>query len=515
MTAQDIAASHLQKVITRSRAAGKAQLPTIKELARDAGVSRMTMWHALARERSAGAIESCRGRRIRLTGPSPFPRTSAGNPGGRRWRRLADDLELSALSGTWNPGGDIPAVKELLGRYGVSSRTLQRALSDLVGRRVLQRYGKGYRVPVRSGLHQGTATVVLLASGSGGVPGLPTPRSHDHIRLLESECARAGVRLSVMTPDEFLTGPEPVTLRGEGVQRLRRNPPLGVLLWRTAIAASHFPIIATFVRGLSLPTAILDETGDAAEVLGPAPWPSLRVLSMAVSPLAGEEVGRYLLSLGHRRIAFVSTHHSAWGHSAWRLGGLRTVYAAAGLPDGVREFTIGEGEYVGDLVAYARMVQDAGDLLRTSGSLLPAKMVDDIRAVADGLRESLQPVEGQPGWRSMRDLLEGVVADPGITAWVGDADPTALVCLDFLRSRGVKVPQEVSVIGLDDGMGALLRNMTSYNFNGSGAMRAMVAHVLGATGRRSPDTGLVPMELPGRIVERGTTARVPANRGRT
>jgi hypothetical protein len=343
---------------------------------------------------------------------------------------------------------------------------------------------------------------------------LPTPRSQDHIRLLEAECSRSGVRLSIMTPDMLVHGFAPAQLDRAGLRRLQHDPPLGFLLWRAAMPPEHFCAIAALLRKQARPIAVLDETGDAAELLKPHSWPSLRVLSMAVSPLSGEEVGRYLLGLGHRRIAFVSTRHTGRGHSLWRLSGLRTVYTAAGLADGVQAFTAGEGDVLGDLVSYARLVQSAGDSIVASGSVFPAAMVESMGRAVEGLRQHLrQAVQGQSGWRSLADLFARVLADREVTAWVGDADPTALECLDFLRSRGVKVPQQVSVIGFDDGMAALLRSLTSYNFNGAGAIRAMMAHVLASPReRRAQQRAGQVSELAGRIVERGTTARAPARR---
>jgi DNA-binding transcriptional regulator YhcF (GntR family) len=509
--ARDRALAFLRHVTKECAHAGQRYLPTIDELAAGAGVSRMVMWHALGRLRTDGDLESGRGRRIRVSRGAPYPSPVVlTSTGGRRWARLAASLEHAILSGTWQAGEQLPSHKDLLGRYGANYRTVRRALQLLVERRVVECHGGHYRVPPRSGSHLRGETVVLVTAGLNGVPVLPAARSHDHIRLLESECARCGLRLTVVTPDSFAAMPEPVVMDGDSVRWFQRDPPLGVLLWYLAFPPAHFVKITGFLRDLRLPVAILDEMGDAASQIGPHPWPQMRTFTMAVSPLAGEEVGRYLLSLGHRRIAFVSTRHS-WqrGHSVWRLAGLRSVYAAAGLPDGVRDFTTGEDDFLGDLVAFSRLVQAAGDSILAAGSALPADIFRSAGGLVDALRTHLhREVEVQTPWHSLRALLDRAAAEPQVTAWVGDADATALACLDYLRSRGVRVPEDISVVGFDDGMGALLRNMTSYNFNGSGVMQAMVAHVLTSPQKRSAGPAQPrPTELPGRVVERGTTAK--------
>jgi len=68
-----------------------------------------------------------------------------------------------------------------------------------------------------------------------------------------------------------------------------------------------------------------------------------------------------------------------------------------------------------------------------------------------------------------------------------------------------RVPQDISVIGFDDGLEASLTRLTSYSFNGAAVMHAMLDHVL--SGGRSPLLRGVrhPIEVPGAIVVRQTT----------
>ena len=64
---------------------------------------------------------------------------------------------------------------------------------------------------------------------------------------------------------------------------------------------------------------------------------------------------------------------------------------------------------------------------------------------------------------------------------------------------GVEVPDDISVAGFDDSIAALMFGLTTYNFNGAGAARAMLSHILNPL----PVTGVT--EIPGAVVERRTT----------
>ena len=104
-------------------------------------------------------------------------------------------------------------------------------------------------------------------------------------------------------------------------------------------------------------------------------------------------------------------------------------------------------------------------------------------------------------------------AEPGVTAWVGADDPTALLALDWCREHGVRVPGDLSIVGFDDSEEALGAGLTSYNFNQETTVRAMIAHVVGRRQQRLPDTPPgEPIELPGFVSERSTCG--PARSGR-
>jgi len=107
-------------------------------------------------------------------------------------------------------------------------------------------------------------------------------------------------------------------------------------------------------------------------------------------------------------------------------------------------------------------------------------------------------------------LLQAAFGEGGATAWVAADDDTALPCLDFLESHGVRVPDDISVAGFDDSLDGFMRGLTTYNYVGPAYVRAMLRHVLSPGSPESGGSGNCPVELPGVVVPRHTTG--PARR---
>jgi DNA-binding LacI/PurR family transcriptional regulator len=87
---------------------------------------------------------------------------------------------------------------------------------------------------------------------------------------------------------------------------------------------------------------------------------------------------------------------------------------------------------------------------------------------------------------------------------VADSDGFALDALAFLAARGVRVPQDISVVGFDDSLEASFYRLSSYNFNGAAVAEAMLAHVMAPSRAPGPSQAA---EIEGSVTERATTAR--------
>ncbi|WP_320064159.1 LacI family DNA-binding transcriptional regulator [Micromonospora sp. RTGN7] len=152
---------------------------------------------------------------------------------------------------------------------------------------------------------------------------------------------------------------------------------------------------AAFTTLLNEKLAAYEATGGRVAVIGRHDHFGDAV--MPANAAGGELIGRELLRLGHREIGVVA--------------GPRVLTTITDRLTGLRRALAGEGrELPEERVRYADFSRDGGA-------------------------------------RATADLLE---ASPGLTAVVALNDSMAVGALALLRSRGILVPRDVSVVGFDD-----------------------------------------------------------------
>ncbi len=212
------------------------------------------------------------------------------------------------------------------------------------------------------------------------------------------------------------------------------------------IAPSIGNPVVPALRERGVPFALVGDTGEDTAL------PCADVANVA----GGEQSAQYLLAQGHRRIAFLGGPDFV--HSALeRQQGFRRALAAAGIP------------------------------------VRPEWVVQDL-VRAGGQAERLH----------------------GIMAVRGDARPTAVLCwndgsaqeaIETLHEMGLRVPEDVSVIGFDDDAPALALGLTTfrqpYNEIGRCAIEILAAQVR----RERMETPRV--LLPATLVVRGTVGPPP------
>jgi DNA-binding LacI/PurR family transcriptional regulator len=55
---------------------------------------------------------------------------------------------------------------------------------------------------------------------------------------------------------------------------------------------------------------------------------------------------------------------------------------------------------------------------------------------------------------------------PDISAWVTSEDQLAVVgALPFLKAKGIKIPEEISIVAFNDSIDAAFNDLTSYSFD--------------------------------------------------
>ncbi|MBD3243278.1 MAG: hypothetical protein GF331_21995 [Chitinivibrionales bacterium] len=394
---------------------------------------------------------------------------------------------------------------ELRARYGVGHASLRTALESLRADRVLEHHGRGFRIPPLTAHAPYTTVVFVGKTRAMDIMTDLAPRSQQLWRALEDRCSHGGVRLVVRSVEDMLERPSP------GGHLERPGVLAGYLVRNLDLPARHATRLLSTLASSRRPVALADELGEAEDFARKVPSRRLQVFSLAHSAGAGYELGRHLLSLGHRRLAFFSPYHAAdW--SSNRLIGLRTAGEQAGPGIDVRAFV---GTELADDFALR-------DFARTSDAFV--KLCNALRT----FRRRANPESDEPDDAFVRDpafgyvlrhvmayvmspLFRQALADRSITVWVGANDAVALAAAGFLtRERAGtdgRPVNDISVAGFDNTFGAIAADLTSYDFNVGALADAMLRHVLNpgrAIGRKTRE----PVEVSGLVVCRGSVARV-------
>jgi len=480
--------------------AGRApvRLPTVRQLAAEIGVNPATVAKAAGRLARLGLLTVRHGAGIYVvkaeTG-SPAPVVQAEIEEKDRSQSIRDLIAGDILAGRLAPGSMLPTAKELCSTYRANHRTVRRALRELAQTSAVVPHGRGFRV--LSARAEAPGATITLLTPTGHLPNLNATysRASELWRTLERQCLRLKLRLEWC--------PHWHVLEGRYRAGIRRGT-LGYILWVTSgMPTERLTTLIRTVARSGKPIAVLDQH-DPRGIARLSPWPSqVCVFSLTSNHAAGRAVGATLLGLGHRRAAFFSAHTAAqWG--AERLAGVREALSPGKSSDTVSAYCLppqDDWSTVHELVArdpqYRRLLTAIDDMRR--------KLNPDLRDDLELDPQIEQLMRAQYLSRAMMPLFATAIADPGITAWIAENDELGYAVLDALERRGISAGRDISVVGFDDLAPSFSYQLTSYDFNVSAAVVALVDFVVGG-GRKPPGSrgegGWV--EVPGLLVERSS-----------
>jgi DNA-binding LacI/PurR family transcriptional regulator len=111
---------------------------------------------------------------------------------------------------------------------------------------------------------------------------------------------------------------------------------------------------------------------------------------------------------------------------------------------------------------------------------------------------------GSPGNRQNLSRFSVAFEKTKATAWVCQEDKTALGAVSFLRSHGIRVPEDISVVGFENWREAYEQHLTTYDFNMAGMVRQALLMILDENlFQNKPAIS----EVDGYVVERRTTRK--------
>jgi hypothetical protein len=415
---------------------------------------------------------------------------------------LAAEIEQHIVEGRYLSGEQLPFAKVLAERHGVCHQTLSAALRHLVSTGQLQRNRRGYRA-VSQRVAAGSSVALVAIGDESGELAVRSPRVEEHLRTLERECASARVRLALYT-----YAPWTDTLYGPGSRPMARasnileSHPLGLLIWTLGIPPAGLSGFVGLGRDAGLPVALLNEFGPELVPKSLLSHPRSLIVSTASDTEAGAQVGRYLRDLGHRSLAFISPVHGAeW--SVRRLQGLQRL-SGAGSSVTLETYLLPRaGQH--DFVPVPRQ-EAASQMQRLIRAVIGGGHINTSYEPQTAHRALERAIEHDAMGAALEPLLEQALARRTATAWIASSDSIALLCLDFLRRHRVAVPEQISVVGFDDGLDAFLNRLTSYNFNGSAAVHAMLSFVVYPPRAARAVARTQSLALEGFVTERSTVA---------
>ena len=503
--------SILRIIVAESLSPGD-KLPNMRTLASRAGVSLVTAWKAAAILKKRGVLVCRRGSAVRVGpeaptapgSPDESPHDASANRGSYLWQRVAGALEQRVLQGHYPPGTRLPSYKELQAALGISYRPLRRALTALEAKGIITASGRGHTASPLSARRPGNARIVLFAHrGREGMMRISVG-GDDFLYEIERACARAGIafdRVLYHGDKDRLHLYDPLS---ETPLELKDQPEV---LGYIVLAIHHEPGHAMLFRRLApmrKPVAVLTNIPYSELSVPSRHGRYFRHFVSGTTEEPGRDVARFLLNLGHRRIAWISPFHKDdWSRK--RLRGLDETMRAAGYDRGV--------------IALTRDFHDrprrGGDPNEAPSAFAKVhRSVGRIRAHSPaGVQRALD--RGMAAFRTathaaaeigvhVDQLLDRAMSEREATAWVAANDAVALPALDYLRAHSIAVPQRISLVGFDNSLDGAQRLITSYDFNLGGIADAVLSYLL-KTGYFAVRRPGAETHVHGMLIERATT----------
>ena len=523
------------------------RLPPIREMAEAFHLSSTSVWKALSTAKARGLVSTVRGGRITAGRP---PETAVADLApiteNLVWQKKRTVLEHDISTGVFLESGMLPTAKELRARYAICAVTLRKILGSLAQAGVIVQKGKSFHVAEGfSRPHRNT--VALLAAGSGSAISLQNQRFQRILETLEVQCGKLGL------------GIEYIGLNREDHKNSRKIPevlarnqtligyimidPWSVMREDRDVTPSLLAQIATHRK----PMALYDSVGSFETSTPVNHSGNVQVFQIA-GRSAGRDVARFLRGLGHRRFAYVShVHQNDWSKN--RLAGLTDVFRESGISESIEPVTVdnvelhdprfswlgslpaGESERIGaigspleqlDFVirfleqgrwphqwkrAHIAFMRREQQLLRAL-----AKTGGNDTLFADVRDALLHNIAHQRNETLFADLFDRALGHQGCTAWVAANDGLAAQAIRFLKRKGVRVPQDISVIGFDNVPESFEPGLTTYDFCLSSIVHQMLWFVLHPT-KRGEHFRRGPIESSGMIIERASTGPVGQGHG--
>ena len=517
------------------------RLPSLAQLAKQYAVSRTTMWRAVGRLQHEGVVHArMRGAiiagSVKETRPAPAP---ALHP----WELLKKQIAQGILLGTI-PTGPLPPICKQALQHGVAIDTMKKALTALVCEGILIQEGRCIR-PARTAYQYGTTTAILISQGAfrSGIS-IGEVRTERVVEAFERESSR----LSIVPRSEGFDPFHPsalIELRAT-IEATPRICGFVVNFWKPWDEAGfgRWLDLLRYLCTTRLPIVLIDQSGATEFPSDITANRFVRILRIA-GVSAGERVADFLIAKGHLQIAYLTPMENVhWSQNRSRCLRQRLqkygnanadikvfgpadaadtndlVLAILGLgPTGIERLyreRLSTHER-GDLVQ--RLTQENFQSLRAAVARgKPAATLHALAAflsrladrphdpaIFDAILEALiHNASNTAGIPHLNALFERVYRESTATVWVCSDDKTGIRAVEFLRRKGRKVPENISVFGFENWRESHEMHLSTYDFNMPGMVQQALLMILDEKARKARPAV---SEVEGFVVERRTTRR--------
>lgn len=492
MSQYNKALSYLEKSLSSGVWKAGDRLPGLRDIGKQAGVSEFTLRKAIKYLEQKGSFAAVERSGIWVL-PLKIEKSNSLNIKTEKWQKIRTNIANDLLGRTLDATKPLPSIQELCHRYGTSYPIIKKALSSLEKEGVLKSHKRSYKPNLYLSSDSHTTKILVLA---GFFPDKInkeaislqdrgfnlTFRGLASLHKLEQLCTTQNFRADIwgyFFENGQITWLDPDLNFFHSTEKFKNY--YGICLMKSfpILFSLDFSRMLSRLADLGIPISIFEETNEMGWSIPNTKKQTIRVFSIGATNLAAKKIGRFLLDLGHREIAFISAWHQEDTWPQKRYEGLCMAFAMA------------KGCYVHLFADYrfppGDINLDDKNLEEKITSIPPFKKI--LQEKTPFSQKQVESIESNIDWIFntsiyrqkleifLQPLFKQAILNKNITAWVCADDYMAFGALQFLRENHLKIPESISVVGFEDVPDAFNSGLTTYNYDAPGVMQTMVAYI--------------------------------------
>jgi DNA-binding transcriptional regulator YhcF (GntR family) len=473
LTKTAIVFSSLKKKIINGELHNGDNLSSVRTLAGEFNVSVFTIFKALDLLEKENLIT-----RVKKSGvyigikTKNNPVSCKKTPAKTRAEEIADNIISEIIQGTVKVGEHLTLNKELAFKYATSKKSIRKAIEILKDRKYI--YKDGFRFvigqPIGPVIKPAKNRVYILTNLSRTGWNFVNDYDKAFLESFEIELQKHAVTsfeyLDLWNESDRINKVEETTTKGFLIDipalclNANSSKNFTAYFCKTVENISKKPLPIVVTR----PNFLLRDVPDFTF----RPKPNLFFIGHDDFE-GGEKAGNYLASMGHKQIAYFNFGNAPWDFL--RFQGVecalkRLFHNESNIcyfqeSSGAPPWSADLSTYTGTPVEEKRRFLEAYSGLFKGYQFRTSDPVEEIypflanRILKDIYKKNMEPV------------FEKALKIKEITAWVGTGSIVTVAAAEFLKERGIDIPNEISLLGFDDSSKILEYGITTFSFTES------------------------------------------------